>query len=119
MKRLALLFFVIVCALSTVETRAGGHGNRVAARFSRVTPWHAPYYNTQYGAPVNLVVPPRASMQTTMQWGVSGTEMVPIYHQFARPYPGEAEPGSTMLSPTPRWPSHTDQFGVYYIRGPW
>jgi hypothetical protein len=45
--------------------------------------------------------------------------MVPIYHQFHRDYqPGAAYGGSPIL-PTPKWPSHTDQLGVYPIRGPW
>ena len=52
--------------------------------------------------------------------------VTPIYHQFERPYPsamtadGTAVPGMCLpLYPTPRWPSHTDQFGVYYVRSPW
>ena len=28
-------------------------------------------------------------------------------------------PLRSAMSPTPHWPSHTDQFGVYSIRGPW
>jgi hypothetical protein len=60
-----------------------------------------------------------------MGWGVSQSMMTPIYHQFERPSPsamtdGAAVPGMcSPLYPTPRWPSHTDQFGVYYVRGPW
>ena len=93
--------------------------HRAAARS-----WHAGYYHTQYGAPVALVVPPTARMQTRMGWGVSQTTMSPIYHQFERPYPGPvagagAGGGAYPLLATPRWPSHTDQFGVYYVRGPW
>jgi hypothetical protein len=96
-----------------------------AAQQSAVRSWHAGYYNTQYGVPVALVVPPTARMQTRWGWGVSQSTMSPIYHQFERPYPGPVmgdETGMTAagpLLPTPRWPSHTDQFGVYYVRGPW
>ena len=57
-------------------------------------------------------------------WGVGNTVSVPVYHQFGRPFPG-AYPmegvgynGMPFL-PTPLWPSNTDQFGVYYVRGPW
>ena len=71
------------------------------------------------GAPVSLVVPPTANMQTSMGWGVAQTEMMPIYHQFSRPYPGDGEGLGVGFLSTPRWPSHTDQFGVYYVRGPW
>jgi hypothetical protein len=87
--------------------------------------WHAGYYNTQYGMPVALVVPPTARMQTRWGWGVSQSTMSPIYQQFERPYPGPVTVdeatglGPSPLLPTPRWPSHTDQFGVYYVRGPW
>lgn len=85
--------------------------------------WHAGYAHTGWGAPVALVVPPTARMQTRMGWGVSQTMMSPIYPQFKRPYPGpvvsDGMSQPAPLLPTPRWPSHTDQFGVYPVRGPW
>jgi hypothetical protein len=97
----------------------------IAANRAAAESWHAGYYNTQYGAPVALVVPPQSRMQTRWGWGVSQSTMSPIYHQFERPYPGPVmvDPatgmGPSALLPTPPWPSHTDQFGVYYVRGPW
>lgn len=96
----------------------------IAANRAAEQSWHAGYYNTQYGVPVALVVPPTARMQTRWGWGVCQSTMSPIYQQFERPYPGPfmVDPsglGGMALLPTPRWPSHTDQFGVYYIRGPW
>ena len=98
----------------------------IASQRAATQSWHAGYYHTGWGAPVALVVPPTARMQTRMGWGVSQTTVTPIYHQFERPYPaaqtadGAAVPGACLpLRPTPRWPSHTDQFGVYYVRGPW
>jgi hypothetical protein len=97
----------------------------IAQQRASVRSWHAGYYHTQYGAPLALMVPPTARMQTRWGWGVSQSTMSPIYHQFERPYPGSAGSGmpgtgtGSGLLPTPRWPSHTDQFGVYYIRGPW
>ena len=97
----------------------------IASQRAMTQSWHAGYSHTAWGAPVALVVPPTARMQTRMGWGVSQTTMLPIYHQFERPYPGAmgaeggAMPGGMPLNPTPRWPSHTDQFGVYYVRGPW
>ena len=96
-----------------------------AAQQMATQSWHAGYYNTQYGAPVAYMVPPTARMQTRSGWGVCQTTMSPIYPQFKRPYPGPVG-GNPMtggaphpLLPTPRWPSHTDQFGVYYVRSPW
>jgi hypothetical protein len=86
--------------------------------------WHAGYYHTEWGTPVALMVAPTVRTHTRWSWGVAQTNVMPLYHQFERPYPGPvmgAEYGgpASPLLPTPRWPSHTDQFGVYYIRGPW
>ncbi len=82
-------------------------------------PWHAPYRNTATGRPVALVVPPIANLQTHYNWGVTGTTMTPIYHQFGRSYPGSYGYGGEEIRNTPYWPSSTDQFGIYSVRGPW
>lgn len=109
-------------ATSTAE--AGGrtrtHNDMRARRFAFEQPWHGPYYHREYGAPVALVVPPTASAHTQWSWGVAQTRVMPTYHQFGRAYPGGV-PGQYggPLYPTPAWPSHTDQFGVYPVRGPW
>lgn len=90
-----------------------------AAMLTPDTPcWHGNYYEAAWGTPVALVVPPTAEYQTKWGWGVGNTRVVPIYHQFGRDYPGQFVPGVGFL-PTPHWPSDTDQFGVYYVRGPW
>lgn len=94
----------------------------IAQQRAATMSWHAGYYHTQWGAPVAQVVPPTARTHTRWGWGVAQTTVQPLYHQFKRPYPGPvfAEAGmASPLLPTPRWPSHTDQFGVYYVRGPW
>ena len=87
--------------------------------FSMDRPWHSAYYAQMYGQPTVLVVPPNAHMRQTYSWGVSQNLMYPIHHQFGRSanQPGAAAPGSFL--PTPPWPSHTDQFGYNYVRGPW
>lgn len=82
-------------------------------------PWHGNYYYYQYGTPLALVVPPTASFQTNYSWGVGRTTSTPIYHQFARPYPGTPSGEAHGLYRTPYWPSNTNQFGVYPVRGPW
>ena len=82
-------------------------------------PWHGPYAYTAWGGPVPLVVPPTAKMHTSLAWGVAQSEMIPIYHQFHRDYPGMMAVGGGEIYGTPRWPSHTDQLGVYPVRGPW
>ncbi len=83
--------------------------------------WHAGYYHTQSGGPVPLMVPPTIRSHTRWGWGVAQTTVEPLYPQFRRSYPGgSGQPGLlSPLRPTPRWPSHTDQFGVYPVRGPW
>ena len=87
---------------------------------SRYMPWHGAYADETYGEPIALVVPPTVGLQKQYGWGVCGSRVIPIYHQFARPYPGpEAGYVGSGFLPTPEFPSDTTQFGVYYIRGPW
>jgi hypothetical protein len=90
-------------------------------------PWHGEFYDPAWGgAPVALVVPPTAALQTKWAWGVTNTNVVPIYHQFGRAYPGPpiGNDGGPYgygygFYPRPVQPGGTDQFGVYYVRGPW
>ena len=124
MKKIVLCLVVAATAMlvSQQDAFAGRPktAERWGERFARTQPWHANYYYSYWGAePVGLVVPPTANMQTTYGWGVSQTSMTPIYHQFRRPYPGGGVGGGSGFRSTPRWPAHMDQFGVYYIRGPW
>lgn len=92
-------------------------GDMWAYNYSMNRPWHGQYYYLPYGQPTALVVPPTSTMQQTYSWGVSQNTMIPIYHQFGRPAPQSAGFGRFLA--TPRWPSHTDQFGVYPVRAPW
>ncbi len=125
MKKIALSLVVGAAVLLVAQqaaTAAQGYrhvANRWGERFARTMPWHGSYYYAPWGSSVSLVVPPVANMQTSMGWGVTQTSMRPIYHQFGRPYPGDGLSSSGQCQGTPRWPSHTDQFGVYYTRGPW
>jgi len=92
----------------------------IARYYAAQRPWHGPYAYTPWGMPTALVVPPTAKFHTSLSWGVSQSEMVPIYHQFHRDYPGGmAIGGGADINTTPYWPSHTDQLGVYPVRGPW
>lgn len=100
----------------------GYHANRadrLGRYYASQRPWHGQYSYTPWGTPVAMVVPPNSKMQSSWSWGVAQTEMVPLYHQFYRDYPGELGPSGYPFYSTPYWPSHTDQFGVYPIRGPW
>ncbi|MFP6610976.1 MAG: hypothetical protein VB875_14775 [Pirellulales bacterium] len=83
-------------------------------------PWHYNYYHAAWGSPVALVVPPTAERQYNLGWGVANSRLTRICHQFGRAHPGEVVDGEgRRFLATPRWPSDTSQFGVYYVRGPW
>jgi hypothetical protein len=80
-------------------------------------PWHGEHYYLKTGQPTALIVPPTVTMQSHYSWGVSQNTMTPVYHQFGQgPASGS---GGGMFRATPYWPSHTDQFGIYPVRGPW
>ena len=111
--------------LGVRQNEARIYNNQWVQGVAQSTPWHGGYYYINYGRPTALVVPPTAALQTKWAWGVGNTVSVPIYHQFGRAFPGaypvEAGVGYNGMPflPTPLWPSSTDQFGVYYVRGPW
>ncbi|MEX0939370.1 MAG: hypothetical protein WDZ59_16015 [Pirellulales bacterium] len=119
MMRTTLLAVAIAGAMLAGASHAvepwGGHHAKPPVRMN---PWHGGYYHTAWGQPVALVVPPYASMHTDWAWGMAATRVSPNWHQFQRPFPGQVGFGRGFL-PTPRWPSDTQQFGVYYVRGPW
>lgn len=119
---LAASLFTALVAMSGSPTTAGDPYAMTQVwsyNFAMDRPWHGNYYHQMYGQPLALVVPPLAHMRQTLSWGVSQNLMYPIHHQFGRSAnaPGAAPAGSFYA--TPPWPSHTDQFGVYYVRGPW
>lgn len=94
--------------------------NRIARERAGRRPWHGSYYHTMWGQPVALVVPPTAEYQMDYRWGVGGTQVHAIDHQFGRNYPGPySRSGPYGFLATPPYPSDTRQYGVYYVRGPW
>jgi hypothetical protein len=125
MIRRIILATSVFAALLTVTGNSASASDPLGAsqvwsyNFSMNRPWHGSYYHQMYGQPLAMVVPPTVSMRQTYSWGVSQNLMYPVHHQFGRSAnsPGAAAPGS--FYGTPQWPSHTDQFGVYYVRGPW
>jgi hypothetical protein len=50
---------------------------------------------------------------------VGNTQISRLWNQFHPDYPGVDMSNPQGFRTTPKWPSSTDQFGVYYIRGPW
>jgi hypothetical protein len=102
-----------------VRRHYGSHAGARAAAVAQTTCWHRPYYYVPWGTTTALVVPPKVETQTHWGWGVGSTRVTPIHHQFQRDWPGTGAGSSGPMRPTPPWPSNTDQFGVYYVRGPW
>lgn len=106
------------CGPSDVAQAGWFLRNRTASVQAEMYPWHGQYYDVAWGVPVALVVPPTAENQAHLGSGVGATRVTPIPHQFGPGYPMQVEGGGPFY-PTPRWPNSTDQFGDYYIRGPW
>jgi len=124
MKRFLPLTLVIVALVGTIaaDSALAVECSATRIRMRNYTAWHAwhgGYYHSAWGMPVPLVVPPTAEFQTHWGWGVGNTRVTKNWHQFERNYPGPGLYSRGMFQPTPYWPSDTDQFGVYYIRGPW
>ena len=123
-QRFLLAASLLAALIVTTDTTAQG-GDPLAMtevwsyNFSMDRPWHGPYYAPQYAQPTAIVVPPTSHMRQTYSWGVSQNLMYPIHHQFNRnaTAPGAAGMGSFRAASP--WPSHTDQFGYNYVRGPW
>ncbi len=120
MNRRLLLAAVVITGLAAATPALAGTpvAHWRAYRYGQRYAWHGYHYHTQWGQPVALVSPPIASRQTHWSWGVAQTSVTPVWHQFRRTYPGPYGGGMGFLG-TPNFPSHTDQFGVYYVRGPW
>jgi hypothetical protein len=114
-----LVILALAVLLVANAAQAGGRLTAMAPYCAASSPWHGGYYHVSYGVPVALVVPPTAEFQTHWGWGVGNTRVSVNWHQFRRNYPGPAYYDAGTYQPTPYWPSDTDQFGVYYVRGPW
>ena len=108
----------LLVGLSTAAA-AGPFAERWAQRRANETTWHGAYQNLGYGQPLAVVVPPTAHLRQTYSWGVSQNTNHSIHHQYGRNFPGYGYAPAAGFYHTPGWPSHTDQFGSYYVRGPW
>lgn len=117
MKRTLLLVAVAGIAAAWAPSQTASAFDFYASQRNAYS-WNAGYYDAAWGAPVALVVPPTARLQTNWGWGVGNTRVTPIYSQFQRGAPGPVEYYPGMYQPTPPWPRDTLQFGDYYVRGP-
>ena len=111
------------CLAGAARSAVGGGEDAIEKRYflrSQGKSWHSAWYDPSVGRPMALVVPPTAEFTSEYGWGVPSSRVMPIYHQYRRPYPGPgAVPGGSRFMPTPHQPSDTVQFGVHPIRGPW
>ncbi len=95
-----------------------GRTNTESQNIAAGQPWHDNYMNWRWREPTALVVPPTAAFQTSYSWGVGQVRSKPIHHQFGQQGAGTIG-GAGGYSPTPYWPSSTEQFGIYPVRAPW
>lgn len=122
MKRLlpfVIAALVVMVAAHCVEAARPAQVQQQVEYYTNNYPWHGGYYHSAWGMPVALVISPKVELQTNWGWGVGNTRVTPVFHQFHRNYPGPGSYHPSQFKPTPYWPSDTDQFGVYYVRGPW
>jgi hypothetical protein len=111
---------VLVAAVENAHAFGPKRAARIANYHASARSWHGDYAYTPWGGPVALVVPPHADTIAAWSWGVAQSEIRPLHHQFGRSDPGGVFYGEyNPYLPTPIWPSHTDQFGIYPVRGPW
>jgi len=115
----ALLLFLAVGSVDLAVAGEGSLRGAINRREAVIYPWHGSHYHTAWGAPVAVVVPPTVESHTDWRWGIGGTRVTPIRHQFGRSWPGPGLYDRSRFRHTPRWPNDTRQFGAYYIRGPW
>ena len=119
---IATSLFTILVATAQQEANAGDPYAQYQVwshNFAMDRPWHGGYQSMQYGQPTAMIVPPTAHMRTAYSWGVSQNLTYPIYHQFGRSANSPGAAGRGSFRNTPIHPSNTDQFGYYYVRGPW
>jgi hypothetical protein len=117
--KLAVLALVLAGFVRTASAEYKTLAGKIAHKRAQYYSWHAGHYHTMYGMPLALVVPPTAEVQTHWGWGVGNYQITTIRHQFERNWPGPGYYNRGMFKPTPYWPAHTSQFGVYAVRGPW
>ena len=134
MKKMLLMAFWSVAALLAMSGSAqaqcqgcgdGGRGGLFSGNHGPT--WHGAYAHSEYGGPVALAVPHRARKHTNYFWGNPSSNTTHIRSRFhaggggeCGGYGGGNGGGGYAggIYPTPAWPSHTDQFGVYYVRVP-
>jgi hypothetical protein len=116
---LVIAALLLVAAVPCAEAARPAVVQQQVEYYTNAYPWHGGYYHSAWGMPVALAISPKVEYQTSWGWGVGNTRVTRVWHQFHRNYPGPGAYPPGQFRPTPYWPSDTDQFGVYYVRGPW
>jgi hypothetical protein len=81
--------------------------------------WNTNYYDTAWGMPLAVVVPPTVRWKSNYAWGVGGSRLNRVGAQYQVEVPGPASIYDRRnYLPAPPQPSDTQQMGDNYVRGP-
>ncbi len=112
---LGLAILIAATLAAALPTRAG----ELFHRGRNAPAWNTNYYDSAWGMPEALVVPPTVHWQSNYAWGVGGTRLTRVRAQYQADVPGpESTYNPRDYQPTPPQPSDTQQFGVNYVRAP-
>jgi len=118
--RIVVLLIAACASFQTAqgfETKAAGAGATAPPKRPTSTPGTATTI-TRLGPPRGLWCRrPRRCRQTTL--GRRRNAVTPIYHQFSARLPRRRRIKRRTVPRNAALASDTDQFGVYYVRGPW
>jgi hypothetical protein len=121
--RLLIVAMFLATAAAFARPSLAGDGSvreRMTDARAPYQSWQRGYYDPAWGMPLALVTPPTARAHTEYAWGVNGTRITPIYHQFRPSWvPPVGVYDSRAFWPAPPQPTNSNQFGVYYVRSPW
>ena len=118
----SLFVIVMIGMFATSDTAQAKKRHRVnqwERQRANVTPWNGAYRHQAYSTPLAVIVPPTAASSRLLGWGVSKNVVAPLYHQYQLGAPQPSQAGFGPYKSLPMYPSSSDQFGAYYIRGPW
>ena len=118
----SLFVIVMIGMFATSDTAQAKKRDRIKQwerERANATPWNGAYRHQAYSTPLAVIVPPTATTYRSLGWGVSKNVVSPLYHQFQLGAPRARKAGYGPYKSLPMYPSSSDQYGAYYIRGPW
>ena len=123
-QKLAFSIFVVVLIgmfsmTDTAQAKKRHRMNQWERNHANATPWNGMYRHQASSTPLAVIVPPTAVTSRSWGWGVSKSVVTPLYHQYQLNAPNTQGASSGPYKTLPLFPSSSDQYGTYYIRGPW